>query len=95
MGGAGGGASGLGCALGGGGATVPADGAAGCGLACLDAAADVPQGPVCGNSIVETGEQCDDGNTAPGDGCNGLCQIEPNYTCPVAGQHCRVDRELR
>ena len=25
---------------------------------------------VCGNSIIEAGEDCDDGNTVPGDGCD-------------------------
>ncbi|MBU2612139.1 MAG: DUF4215 domain-containing protein [Nanoarchaeota archaeon] len=32
--------------------------------------------PVCGNGVVETGEQCDDGNTISGDGCSSTCQIE-------------------
>src|SRR6185436_17242676 len=31
---------------------------------------------VCGNGLVEFGEQCDDGNTATGDGCGATCQIE-------------------
>jgi cysteine-rich repeat protein len=31
---------------------------------------------VCGNSAVETGEQCDDGGTVPGDGCDAMCQLE-------------------
>lgn len=31
---------------------------------------------VCGNFEVEAGEECDDGNTAPGDGCDSLCQLE-------------------
>ena len=26
-------------------------------------------GAVCGNSVVEAGETCDDGNTESGDGC--------------------------
>lgn len=34
----------------------------------------------CGNSIVETGEQCDDGNTNSYDGCSNICQIESGYT---------------
>ncbi|MBI4819989.1 MAG: DUF4215 domain-containing protein [Deltaproteobacteria bacterium] len=34
---------------------------------------------VCGNSVTETGEQCDDGNTADGDGCSSTCQFE--QTC--------------
>jgi cysteine-rich repeat protein len=32
---------------------------------------DVP--PICGNSIVDPGEECDDGNTVDGDGCDGDC----------------------
>lgn len=31
---------------------------------------------VCGNSVIETGEQCDDGNTDSGDGCSSTCQTE-------------------
>ena len=33
--------------------------------------------PACGNSIVEAGEQCDDGNTQGGDCCSSTCQFEP------------------
>lgn len=29
---------------------------------------------VCGNGEVEPPEQCDDGNTTPGDGCSAICQ---------------------
>ena len=32
---------------------------------------------------------CDDGNAQPGDGCSGLCQLEPNFACPAAGQPCQ------
>ncbi len=35
------------------------------------------QAAVCGNEIVEEGEECDDGNTADGDGCSSSCEIEP------------------
>ncbi len=34
------------------------------------------RGPVCGNNLLETGEQCDDGNTVNGDSCDDSCQIE-------------------
>ena len=32
--------------------------------------------PVCGNGVLESGEQCDDGNTVDGDGCNSVCELE-------------------
>ncbi|MFP2909242.1 lamin tail domain-containing protein [Pyxidicoccus sp. 3LFB2] len=38
--------------------------------------------PVCGNSIREGSEQCDDGNTTSGDGCQANCTPTP----PVAAQ---------
>jgi cysteine-rich repeat protein len=37
----------------------------------------MPPGPVCGNGAVEAMEQCDDGNTAAGDGCDPTCRREP------------------
>lgn len=37
-------------------------------------------GAVCGNGIVEAGEQCDDGNTVNGDGCSSTCQNEDTTT---------------
>lgn len=40
--------------------------------------------PVCGNSIIETGETCDDGNTNSGDGCSSTCQTEA-VTPPSGG----------
>jgi cysteine-rich repeat protein len=38
----------------------------------------VPGGcePVCGNTTVELGEDCDDGGTTPGDGCSATCRAE-------------------
>jgi hypothetical protein len=32
--------------------------------------------PTCGNGVVETGEECDDGNKVSGDGCNATCKVE-------------------
>ena len=47
--------------------------------------------PGCGDGkINQPSEQCDDGNTLAGDGCNGICQIEPNHVCPTPGQLCIV-----
>lgn len=49
---------------------------------------DMVTPPVCGNNIVETGEQCDDGNSTAGDGCNN-CQTEvPPATDCVADSEC-------
>src|SRR5689334_12351701 len=36
---------------------------------------------LCGNSVVETHETCDDGNKTPGDGCSDVCRVEPGYSC--------------
>jgi cysteine-rich repeat protein len=33
-------------------------------------------GAVCGNGLLEPGEQCDDGNTISGDGCSATCEDE-------------------
>jgi len=35
----------------------------------------------CGDGIVQAGEQCDDGNVAPGDGCGATCAVEQCFTC--------------
>jgi cysteine-rich repeat protein len=34
--------------------------------------------PICGDNFLDSGEQCDDGNTTSGDGCSARCQIEVN-----------------
>lgn len=44
--------------------------------------------PVCGDGKVDAPEVCDDGNAMPGDGCSGVCAIEPGYTCPTPGKDC-------
>jgi cysteine-rich repeat protein len=35
-----------------------------------------PPTPVCGNNIMESGEECDDGNNANKDGCSSICKKE-------------------
>ena len=47
---------------------------------------EVP-GALCGNSVLNLGETCDDGNNTPGDGCSNLCLVEDGFTCtaPTAG----------
>ncbi len=50
---------------------------------------DQPTKYVCGNSELEPGEFCDDGNTADGDGCSGDCTtVDSNYDCSTVGQDC-------
>lgn len=41
----------------------------------------VPTSIICGNGIKEGAEQCDDGNTTNGDGCNSLCKSETVNRC--------------
>jgi len=49
---------------------------------------------VCGNSVVEPGEGCDDGNDIAGDGCGPTCQKEPTFArtgpdyVPMASTQC-------
>jgi cysteine-rich repeat protein len=46
----------------------------------------------CGNGTLETTEECDDGNTANGDGCSSTCTEEPVEECGngilEAGEQC-------
>jgi cysteine-rich repeat protein len=42
----------------------------------------VPFPAVCGNGQTESGEQCDDGNLASGDGCSSTCQAETATSTP-------------
>ena len=44
----------------------------------------------CGDGLINRPEErCDDGNTAPGDGCTAACNgIEADWTCPTPGQPC-------
>ena len=39
--------------------------------------------PGCGDGIRQIGEQCDDQNTAAGDGCSPTCQFEKSYATEV------------
>ncbi len=45
-------------------------------------------GPACGDGNLGPDEACDDGNRDAGDGCNGLCQVEPGWSCPATGGAC-------
>jgi cysteine-rich repeat protein len=50
----------------------------------LGIAGDLP-GRSCGNGQHEDGEECDDSNTAGGDGCSAACEIEADTSCPIVG----------
>ncbi|MBR4985690.1 MAG: DUF4215 domain-containing protein [Proteobacteria bacterium] len=50
-----------------------------------------PEKAECGNSKVETGEACDDGNKDSGDGCSSDCTtVEPDWACQP-GKACTKD----
>jgi fibro-slime domain-containing protein len=65
--------------------------------ACIVGEGDVvPEGcqiqiaPSCGDGLKnQDWEVCDDGNTLPGDGANGRCEIEPYYTCDTDAEPCK------
>jgi fibro-slime domain-containing protein len=67
----------------------------GCGADCkaqpgytcvgLTAADSLCYKPVCGDGVVQPGEQCDDGNN--GAGCVG-CQLTAGWACPTEGAAC-------
>ncbi|WP_431603497.1 DUF4215 domain-containing protein [Corallococcus macrosporus] len=42
----------------------------------------------CGDGAISPREECDDGNTTAGDGCNATCGIEPGYGCTGAPSAC-------
>jgi cysteine-rich repeat protein len=59
----------------------------------LGVTCNVEQVPVCGDGVVDPGEECDDGNTVDGDGCNGCALprcgngiVDPGETCDDGNQ---------
>src|SRR4051812_39158825 len=75
----------------------PHDGAAGAAGAAgvgagprADARPDVPvigisPPELCGNGVLDPGEECDDYNKTAGDGCTAICQIECYWSCGRCG----------
>ncbi len=48
---------------------------------------DVP-GQDCGNGILDSGEECDDGNRAVDDGCSAACTVEAGWSCSGSPSVC-------
>jgi fibro-slime domain-containing protein len=49
---------------------------------------EVGKSATCGNGSLDGVEECDDGNTKPGDGCTAECRLETDWKCPTPGQAC-------
>ncbi len=55
----------------------------------------------CGDGLVVANEECDDGDTADGDGCSASCTVEPGWSCtgltsicsPICGDGLLLDGE--
>lgn len=58
----------------------------GCSAACRNTGGAT--GSVCGNSAIGDGEDCDDGNTTNGDGCNSLCLHEGSVSTETLPSVC-------
>ena len=48
----------------------------------FDSESNIVCSELCGNGVLDTGEACDDGNSAAGDGCSATCQ--PEGVAPAA-----------
>lgn len=55
------------------------------GGACEKVEVDIKK---CGNGTLDSGETCDDGNDASGDGCSSECKLESGYECLTPGKPC-------
>lgn len=47
----------------------------------------------CGDGVVDADEQCDDGNSSSGDGCEASCELTPGWVCIGAPSFCRPANE--
>jgi len=66
---------------------VSATDGGGAGSLTVAEAFDVPAEcePLCGDGLLQVGEECDDGNTVIGDGCSEICTVpEPGRTAMLA-----------
>lgn len=53
----------------------------GCLTNCAFDESDCVAPPTCGDGVVNSGENCDDGGSSNGDGCSGSCQVEIGWHC--------------
>lgn len=71
--------------------TNPSAVPAGCTSSCISEGSE-PIVAICGDRAVDTGEDCDDGNTLSGDGCSANCLREGtdacSRTCSTSGTAC-------
>jgi cysteine-rich repeat protein len=59
----------------------------------IDDAVSTFQVTLCGDSLIDPGEECDDGNTSDGDCCSSLCQFESTGSaCVDDGNACTDDK---
>jgi cysteine-rich repeat protein len=74
-------------------------GSFGYGFGCSGGATNTPAGggymrlswcSHCGNSVIDPGEECDDGNYAAGDGCDTGCYVENLYNCTGQPSVCTI-----
>lgn len=61
---------------------------AGCSASCVMTGSRPPGSANCGNNVVETGEECDDGNDLDGDLCTSRCLL-PGNTAATCGNGTR------
>jgi fibro-slime domain-containing protein len=86
-----GGAGGVDAGTGGGGASGTDGGAGSTPIFDAPIFGERPPTAQCGNSVIEFGENCDDGNNTSGDGCSSGCVMEADFTCPMLGKDCVHD----
>jgi len=69
-------------------ATVTSTGVGGAGGMVATGGGGGMKVPVCGDGVIDQGEECDDDNTDDDDGCDGECAIEDGWFCRDAPSIC-------